>query len=138
PDAAHDLPGRSFADRCVRRARRVVRDQAGDHQQRADLTGAADQPRLGLCRGQRRRCADLYLRIRSGAHGYGRDRARRGLRTRCSRRGLSLLLAVTAIVFVGLIALSLPIVFALGTAAVVGLLIGGYPLEMVASSMIAG
>jgi hypothetical protein len=31
-----------------------------------------------------------------------------------------LLLAVTAVVFVGLIALSLPIVFALGIAAVVG------------------
>jgi hypothetical protein len=50
-----------------------------------------------------------------------------------------LLLAVTAVVFVGLIALSLPIVvFALDIAAVVGLGIGGYPLEMVASSMIAG
>src|SRR5213080_909689 len=49
-----------------------------------------------------------------------------------------MLLAVTAIVFVGLIALSLPIVFALGAAAVVGLTIGGYPLEMVASSMVAG
>ena len=43
-----------------------------------------------------------------------------------------MLLAATAIVFVGLIALSLPIVFSLGAAAVVGLLIGGYPLEMVA------
>jgi tripartite ATP-independent transporter DctM subunit len=32
----------------------------------------------------------------------------------------------------------LPIVFALGVAAVVGLVLGGYPLEMVASSMIAG
>jgi len=49
-----------------------------------------------------------------------------------------MLLTVTAIVFVGLIALSLPIVFALGAAAVVGLMIGGYPLEMVASSMVAG
>ena len=49
-----------------------------------------------------------------------------------------MLLAVTAIVFVGLIALSLPIVFALGIAAVVGLSIGGYPLEMVASSLVAG
>ena len=49
-----------------------------------------------------------------------------------------MLLAVTAVVFAGLIALSLPIVFALGIAAVVGLSIGGYPLEMVASSMIAG
>ena len=49
-----------------------------------------------------------------------------------------MLLAVTAVVFVGLIALSLPIVFALGIAAIVGLSIGGYPLEMVASGMIAG
>src|SRR6266478_6942254 len=49
-----------------------------------------------------------------------------------------MLLAATAIVFIGLIALSLPIVFALGAAAVVGLTIGGYPLEMVASSMVAG
>ena len=49
-----------------------------------------------------------------------------------------MLLAATAIVFVGLIAFSLPIVFALGAAAVVGLMIGGYPLEMVASSLIAG
>ena len=43
-----------------------------------------------------------------------------------------MLLAATAVVFVGLIALSLPIVFSLGAAAVVGLAIGGYPLEMVA------
>ena len=49
-----------------------------------------------------------------------------------------MLLAVTAIVFVGLIALSLPIVFALGVSAVVGLTIGGYPLQMVGSSLIAG
>src|SRR5215468_7351724 len=49
-----------------------------------------------------------------------------------------MLLTVTALVFVGLIALSLPIVFALGIAAVVGLTIGGYPLEMVASSLVAG
>jgi C4-dicarboxylate transporter DctM subunit len=49
-----------------------------------------------------------------------------------------MLLALTAAVFVGLIALSLPIVFALGAAAVVGLVVGGDPLEMVASSMVAG
>ena len=46
------------ADRRVRRARRVVRDAAGDRQQHADLAGAADQPRLALCRGRRRRRAD--------------------------------------------------------------------------------
>ena len=49
-----------------------------------------------------------------------------------------MLLAFTAVVFVALLALSMPIVFALGAAAVVGLTIGGYPLEMVASSMVAG
>jgi C4-dicarboxylate transporter DctM subunit len=49
-----------------------------------------------------------------------------------------MLVAITGLVFIGLIALSLPIVFALGAAAVAGLAIGGYPLEMVASSLIAG
>src|SRR5437763_13985381 len=92
---------------------------------------------MGLCRGQRRRSIDCDLRTGSGLSPPQRRGCRRGrLGHRC--RGLILLLAVTAIVFVGLIALSLPIVFALGVAAVVGLSIGGYPLEMVASSMIAG
>jgi C4-dicarboxylate transporter DctM subunit len=49
-----------------------------------------------------------------------------------------MLLAITAIVFVGLLALSLPIVFALGIAAVTGLVLGGYSLEMLASSLIGG
>jgi tripartite ATP-independent transporter DctM subunit len=49
-----------------------------------------------------------------------------------------MLLALTGLVFVGLIALSMPIVFALGAAAVTGLVLGGYPLEMVASSMVGG
>jgi C4-dicarboxylate transporter DctM subunit len=49
-----------------------------------------------------------------------------------------MLLAITAIVFVGLLALSLPIVFALGLAAVTGLVLGGYSLEMLASSLIGG
>src|SRR5271157_454045 len=49
-----------------------------------------------------------------------------------------MLLAVTAAVFVGLISLSLPIVFSLGAAAIVGLALGGYPLQMVASSLVAG
>jgi tripartite ATP-independent transporter DctM subunit len=47
-----------------------------------------------------------------------------------------MLLAVTALVFVGLLACSLPIVFSLGVAAVVGLLVGGYSLEMLASSLV--
>src|SRR5436305_4924516 len=49
-----------------------------------------------------------------------------------------MLLAITGIVFVVLVAFSVPIVFALGAAAVVGLAIGGYPLEMIASSMVGG
>ena len=49
-----------------------------------------------------------------------------------------MLLAATGIIFVGLIALSMPIVFALGVAAVVGLTLGGYSLEMMASSMVGG
>jgi len=48
------------------------------------------------------------------------------------------LLAATAVVFVGLLLLSLPIVFALGLAAVSGLLLGGYPLQMLPSSLIGG
>src|ERR1700757_3306895 len=49
-----------------------------------------------------------------------------------------MLLAVTAIVFVSLIALSLPIVFALGIAGTVGLWLGGFPLQMLSSSLVAG
>lgn len=47
-----------------------------------------------------------------------------------------MLLASTGVLFVALIALSMPIVFALGIAAVMGLLLGGYSLEMLASSLI--
>src|SRR6201984_714203 len=46
-----------------------------------------------------------------------------------------MLLAATGVVFAVLVALSMPIVFALGAAAVTGLLLGGYPLEVVASSL---
>src|ERR1700747_29301 len=49
-----------------------------------------------------------------------------------------MLLAATGVVFAVLVALSMPIVFALGAAAVTGLLLGGYPLEVVAASMGAG
>ena len=48
-----------------------------------------------------------------------------------------LLLAVGAI-FVLLIVLSMPIVFALGVAGVAGLLIGGYDMQVLSSSMVAG
>src|SRR5919199_2065389 len=49
-----------------------------------------------------------------------------------------MLLAATALVFVGLIALSMPIVFALGIAGIVGLLLGGFPLQMLSSSLVSG
>src|SRR5260370_29936844 len=47
-----------------------------------------------------------------------------------------MLLAITGIVFVVLVAFSVPIVFALGAAAVTGLVLGGSSLEMLASSLI--
>src|ERR671928_942965 len=49
-----------------------------------------------------------------------------------------MLLAATGLVFVGLIALSMPIVFALGIAGIVGLVLGGYPIQMLSSSLVAG
>src|SRR5437667_3781514 len=49
-----------------------------------------------------------------------------------------MLLTATAIVFVVLIVLSMPIVFALGIAGIAGLVFGGFPLEMLPSSLVAG
>jgi len=48
------------------------------------------------------------------------------------------LLAFVGIVFVLLILLSMPIVFALGVAGVVGLWLGGFPMQMLSSSLVAG
>src|SRR5256714_4203767 len=47
-----------------------------------------------------------------------------------------MMLAATAIVFAVLVAFSVPIVFALGLAAILGLVLGGYSLEMLASSLV--
>src|ERR1041385_2507653 len=47
-----------------------------------------------------------------------------------------MLLASTGLIFVVLVAFSVPIFFALGAAAVTGLVLGGYSLEMLASSLI--
>src|ERR1700687_4562656 len=47
-----------------------------------------------------------------------------------------MLLAATAIVFVAFVALSMPIVFALGIAGIVGLVLGGFPLQMLPSSLV--
>src|SRR3979411_2087865 len=49
-----------------------------------------------------------------------------------------MLLATVAIVFVALILLSMPIVFALGVAGVAGLVIGGYPLQQFSSALVSG
>jgi C4-dicarboxylate transporter DctM subunit len=49
-----------------------------------------------------------------------------------------MLLAATAVIFVGLITLSMPIVFALGIAGVAGLSLGGFPLQMLPSSLVSG
>ena len=49
-----------------------------------------------------------------------------------------MLLVLTAFVFVLLLALAMPIVFALGIAGIVGLAIGGFPLEMLPSSLVGG
>src|SRR5271167_1021085 len=48
-----------------------------------------------------------------------------------------MILAVTVLVFVVLLVLSLPIVFCLGVAGVVGLWVGGFPLQQLGSSLIA-
>src|SRR6266851_4238671 len=65
--------------------------------------------------------------------GTGRSRC---AQCRGSRERLTMMLAATGIVFVVLVAFSVPIVFALGTAAVMGLVLGGYSLEMLASSLV--
>ena len=49
-----------------------------------------------------------------------------------------MLLATVAIVFVALILLSMPIVFALGVAGIVGLWIGGYPMQQLSSALVSG
>ncbi len=48
-----------------------------------------------------------------------------------------MVLAATVLIFVILLILSVPIVFCLGAAAVCGLLLGGYPLQQLGSTMIA-
>ena len=49
-----------------------------------------------------------------------------------------MLLATVAIIFVALILLSMPIVFALGVAGIAGLWIGGYPLQQLSSALVSG
>src|SRR4030088_1443581 len=49
-----------------------------------------------------------------------------------------MLLATVAVVFVTLILLSMPIVFALGVAGIAGLWIGGYPMQQLSSALVSG
>src|SRR5260370_19705185 len=49
-----------------------------------------------------------------------------------------MLLATVATVFVALILLSMPIVFALGVAGIAGLWIGGYPMQQLSSALVSG
>src|SRR5215469_6596370 len=49
-----------------------------------------------------------------------------------------MVLTITLLVFAALVAMSLPMVFALGIAAIVGLLLGHYPLQTFASSLVSG
>jgi C4-dicarboxylate transporter DctM subunit len=49
-----------------------------------------------------------------------------------------MVLGTTLVTFVVLVVLSLPIVFSLGIAAILGLVLGGYPLQMFASSLVSG
>src|SRR3977135_4405519 len=49
-----------------------------------------------------------------------------------------MLLATVAIVFVVLILLSMPIVFALGVAGISGLWLGGYPMQQLSSALVSG
>jgi C4-dicarboxylate transporter DctM subunit len=49
-----------------------------------------------------------------------------------------MVLVTTLVTFVVLVILSLPIVFALGIAAIAGLVLGGFPLQIFASSLVSG
>src|SRR5204862_7084196 len=94
------------------------------------------QSRLALCGASGRRRAHRALWSRSRV----RAAAATGCLSRLGRSGcgerLIMLLASTGLLFAFLVAFSMPIVFALGAAAILGLVLGGYSLEMLASSLI--
>ena len=49
-----------------------------------------------------------------------------------------MMLVAVAVIFVALILISMPIVFALGVAGVAGLWLGGYPMQQLASALVSG
>src|SRR4029453_18685290 len=65
-------------------------------------------------------------------------RRRRAILTPFIERPPGMLLITVAAIFIVLILFSMPIVFALGVAGVTGLALGGYPLQMLSSSLVAG
>ena len=49
-----------------------------------------------------------------------------------------MLLPTVAVIFVALVLLSMPIVFALAVAGIAGLWIGGYPMQQLSSALVSG
>ena len=49
-----------------------------------------------------------------------------------------MMLAAVAIIFLALILISMPIVFALAVAGIAGLWLGGYPMQQLSSALVSG
>src|SRR5437763_8494091 len=49
-----------------------------------------------------------------------------------------MMLATVAVIFVALILISMPIVFALAVAGIAGLWLGGYPVQQLSSALVSG
>src|SRR6186997_3339347 len=124
-----DLPPQHGARRRFRIDAGMARLATRETQCDADHPGARDQHGLALCGTRRRRRAARDLRdhrntAAAGARGTGTYR--------------DMILGTIFVVFVVLVLLSLPIVFALGLAAVAGLLVADLPLQIIASSVVSG
>src|SRR5262249_10285729 len=129
--AARDLSDQPRADRRLRRPGRHLWLADQPAQFHARVARPRPEPGLALCLGGRRRHADGDLR--RGARGP----LAAPLHAPAGRGAVMLLVACLAI-FVALLLLSMPIVFALGIAGIAGLLIGHYPLQMLPSSLVGG
>ena len=119
------------ADHRGRPARRVVRLQAVPAQPHADDARPRNQSGLALCVFRGRRHPDRRLRFRD-------DDLPAAARRTPQHGGDVHAAATVAIVFVVLILLSMPIVFALGVAGIAGLWIGGYPMQQLSSALVSG
>src|ERR1044072_712735 len=130
PRPAVDPSLQSRADRRHRRACGVVRLQALPAQFDTAHARSRDQSGVALRLCGRRRRADRALRPRDDLQPAAGRRVR-------ALRSFMLLLTV-AVIFVALILLSMPIVFALGVAGVAGLWLGGYPMQQLSSALVSG